>query len=79
MDPKYDHQVIKDTVLEVLFQLGLSSDDHEQIQELRKDFAYLRSWRLSMQAAQSKSVFVVISVVVSGLLAVLWLGIKSLF
>jgi hypothetical protein len=47
------------------------------ITELRADFQHLRRWRKSAEQAQSYTFKAVITVIVTGLVGAVWLGIKA--
>ena len=44
--------------------------------ELRADFLHLRRWRKSVEQAQSYTFKAVITVIVTGLVGAVWLGLK---
>jgi hypothetical protein len=44
--------------------------------ELRADLQHLRRWRRSVEQAQSYTFKAVITIIVTGLLGAVWLGIK---
>jgi len=46
------------------------------ITEMRADFLHLRRWRKSVEQAQSYTFKAVITIIVSGLVGAVWLGIK---
>jgi hypothetical protein len=45
---------------------------------LRADLQHLRSWRKSVEQAQSYAVKAVITIIVTGIVGALWLGIEAL-
>ena len=45
--------------------------------ELRADFQHLRRWRKSVEQAQSYTFKAVITIIVTGFLGAVWLGIKT--
>jgi hypothetical protein len=45
--------------------------------ELRADFQHLRRWRRSVEQAQSYTFKAVITVIVTGLVGAVWLGVKA--
>src|SRR6516162_1841245 len=57
----------------ILTSFGLDEEDRK---ELRADFQHLRRWRKSVEQAQSYTFKAVITVIVSGVLGAVWLGIK---
>ena len=44
--------------------------------ELRADFQHLRRWRKSVEQAQSYTFKAVITIIVSGFVGAVWLGVK---
>ena len=67
-------QVVRATVGETLTSLGM---DCSKPLELQKDMAFLRSWREGATGVQSKLGMVVLGTVVSGLLMLVGVGIKT--
>jgi hypothetical protein len=61
-------------VAAVLTSLGIDDDDRK---ELRADFVHLRKWRKSVEQAESYAFKTVITVVVTGFVGAVWLGIKA--
>jgi hypothetical protein len=59
---------------EVLLSYGI---DHRDPIELQKDFAYIRALRNTADATKRKAWMVVISVVVTGAIAVIWQALRS--
>lgn len=59
-----------------LISLGVDADNPLETQQ---DFAALRDWRTTMTAIRSRGLKTVVAVLVTGLLAALWVGIKSYF
>ena len=48
-------------------------------EEFRKDLAYIRSWRLAMSKIQSKGILTIVGLVVAGICAAVWAGVKAYF
>lgn len=48
-------------------------------EEFRKDLAYIRSWRLAMNKMQNKGLLTVVAVIVAGICAAVWAGVRTLF
>lgn len=67
-------QIIQETVATTLTQLGI---DHENPIEMQKDFQYLHDLRRTSESLKSKGLLALVGVLVSGLLAATWLGIKE--
>ena len=61
------------TIATILTSFGIEEEDRR---ELRADFQHLRRWRKSVEQAQSYTFKAVITVIVSGLVGAVWLGIK---
>lgn len=47
--------------------------------EFQKDLAYLRSWRMATEDARAKTLLAVVSLLVTGAAAALWIGLKTKF
>lgn len=78
----------------VLLQIGIDTEDPLEAQkdfylmrqvahmandaEFRKDMEHIREWRMSMNSIKSKSIMTVVGVMVSGVLAAAWVGLKHL-
>ena len=60
-------------VASVLASFGIEDDDRK---ELRADFQHLRRWRTSVEQAQSYTFKAVITVIATGLIGAVWLGVK---
>lgn len=74
-DDEIDAIVLK-TIATVLTSFGINEDDRR---ELRADLSHLRRWRKSVEQAQSYTFRAIITVIVTGLLGLVWLGIKATF
>mgnify|MGYP003509867333 FL=1 len=66
--------VVLKTVATTLTSFGIEEDDRR---ELRADFQHLRRWRRSVEQAQSYTFNAVITVLVTGIVGAVWLGIKA--
>lgn len=67
-----DAKVLK-AVASVLASFGIEDDDRK---EVRADFQHLRRWRKSVEQAQSYTFKAVITVIATGLMGAVWLGVK---
>lgn len=67
--------IVSEAVAETLAKLGVESSDHK---EMQADFAHLRRWRKSVEQAQGYTFKTVITVIVTGLLGAIWLGVQTL-
>ncbi len=67
-----DAMVLK-VIASTLSSFGIEEDDRR---ELKADFQHLRRWRRSAEQAESYAFKAVITVIVSGLVGVAWLGVK---
>ena len=65
--------VILRTIAAILTSFGIEEEDRK---ELRADFQHLRRWRKSGEQAQSYTFKAVITVIVTGFVGAVWLGIK---
>ena len=67
--------IVESTVTQVFISFGLEGEDRK---ELQADLLHLRRWRKSVEQAQSYTFKAVITVIVSGFLGAIWLGVQSL-
>ena len=65
--------VVLRTIATILTSFGIEEEDRR---ELRADFQHLRRWRRSVEQAQSYTFKAVITVIVTGLVGAVWLGVK---
>ena len=65
--------VILRTVATILTSFGIDEEDRK---ELQADFQHLRRWRKSVEQAQSYTFKAVITIIVTGLVGAVWLGVK---
>jgi hypothetical protein len=65
--------IVMKAVASVLASFGIEDDDRK---ELRADFQHLRRWRKSVEQAQSYTFKAVITVLATGLMGAVWLGVK---
>jgi ABC-type transporter Mla maintaining outer membrane lipid asymmetry permease subunit MlaE len=56
---------------------GEKSSVAKTLVEIRADFQHLRHWRRSVEQAQSYTFKAVITVIVTGFVGAVWLGIKA--
>jgi hypothetical protein len=66
--------VVLKTVTAILTSIGIDEEDRK---EMRADFQHLRRWRKSVEQAQSYTFKAVITIIVTGLVGAVWLGIKA--
>jgi hypothetical protein len=66
--------VVLKTVATTLASFGIDEEDRK---ELRADFQHLRRWRRSVEQAQSYTFKAVISIIVTGFVGAVWLGVKA--
>lgn len=67
-------EAIAKTVAAILASFGIDDEDRR---EMRADLQHLRRWRRSVEQAQSYTFKAVITVIVSGFVGAIWLGIKA--
>jgi hypothetical protein len=48
------------------------------VTEMRADFQHLRRWRKSVEQAQSYSFKAVITIIITGVVGAVWLGVKAM-
>lgn len=65
--------IVLKAVASVLASFGIEDDDRK---EVRADFQHLRRWRKSVEQAQSYTFKAVITVIATGLMGAVWLGVK---
>ena len=68
-------EVVLKAVATILTSFGIEEDDRK---ELQADFIHLRKWRRSAEQAQSLTFKAVLTVIVTGALGAMWLGIKAM-
>jgi hypothetical protein len=66
--------VVLKAIVTTLISFGIEEGDRS---ELRADFQHLRRWRRSVEQAQSYTFKAVITVIVTGFVGAVWLGIKA--
>lgn len=64
---------VQRAVATVLTSFGIEEEDRK---ELQADLQHLRRWRKSVEQAQSYTFKAVITVIVTGLVGAVWLGVK---
>jgi len=67
--------LIKEHSDNVLLQLGITPTD---LLEVHRDLMQLREWRKSMDEIKSRGFSALMLIVISGMLAALWIGIKQM-
>ncbi len=71
-EPDLDKVAMK-TIATLLTSFGIEEDDRL---ELRADFLHLRKWRKSVEQTQTFAFKAAVTVIVTGILGALWMGIK---
>jgi hypothetical protein len=66
--------VVLKAIATTLTSFGIEETDRR---ELRADFQHLRRWRRSVEQAQSYTFKAVITVIATGFVGAVWLGIKA--
>lgn len=67
--------VVDRAITTVLSSFGFEEEDRR---EMRSDFQHLRRWRKSVEQAQGFTFKAAISIIVSGVLGAVWLGLKAM-
>ena len=65
--------VVLKAMATILTSFGIEEDDRR---ELRADFQHLRRWRKSVEQAQSYTFKAAITIIVTGFIGAVWLGVK---
>jgi hypothetical protein len=65
--------VVLKAMATILTSFGIEEDDRR---ELRADFQHLRRWRKSVEQAQSYTFKAAITIIVTGFVGAVWLGLK---
>lgn len=65
--------IVLRAVATTLTSFGIEEDDRR---ELRADLQHLRRWRTSVEQAQSYTFKAVVTVIATGLVGAVWLGVK---
>lgn len=68
--------LVADGVTEAFTRLGM---DPGSPLEMQRDFQHLRDWRLAVQATRKKGLITLVSVLVTGVIGLVWLGFKEFF
>ena len=68
-------RIVAESVRQTLIQLGIAAADPI---EMQRDMQHLREWRKSMESIKAKTWMTILTVFLSGLLAALWLGMKTI-
>src|SRR5258707_3999845 len=66
-------EVVLKTIATILTSFGIEEEDRV---ELRADFIHLRRWRKSVEQAQTLTFKVIITIIVTGFVGAVWLGVK---
>lgn len=67
--------IVCESVTRALQQLGVDVTDPIAMQH---DFQHLREWRTSVEDIRRKSVLTLITIFITGLIAAIWIGVKSI-
>jgi hypothetical protein len=74
LHPNDIDEVVLKTIATILTSFGIEEEDRK---EIRADFVHLRKWRKSVEQAQSYTFKAVITVIATGFIGALWMGIKT--
>lgn len=74
LTPDEARALIREAVRETFLMLGVKVDDPIEVQ---KDFQHLREWRTTTDSIKSKGLLTLMGILVSGLVAAAWVGIKD--
>ncbi|MBV9459012.1 MAG: hypothetical protein JO141_16035 [Bradyrhizobium sp.] len=65
--------IVLRAIVTILTSFGIEEEDRR---EIRADFEHLRRWRKSVEQVQSYTFKAVITVIVTGFVGAIWLGVK---
>jgi len=68
-------RITKDVVKQTLISVGV---DYTDPQDMQRDFLFMRDLRLTSEKIKTRGLFVLVGIVVTGIVAVMWLGIRQL-
>lgn len=68
-------ELMEDAVTDAFVKLGIDAGDPL---EMQKDFQHLREWREATHTLQSKGLMVILTLLLTGGCAALWLGLKGM-
>ena len=69
--------VIREAIREELFAVGLRADEQAHVEAARRDFFFLRRLREATEGTASRIGMAIMLSLVTGLLTVLWFGLKG--
>lgn len=69
-------QEVEDIIVRTLARMGFHNDE---LSEIRKDQAFVRRFRVSTEQMTSAGKKAGVTVIVSGVLGLIWLGVQMLF
>ena len=67
--------IVLRAIATILTSFGIEEEDRR---ELRADFQHLRRWRKSVEQVQNYTFKAVVTIIVTGLIGAVWLGIKAM-
>lgn len=70
-------ETAKAAVREMLLTLGVNANDPEAVVKMQQDFAYLRDWREASGTIKARGFAVMVGIVVSGIAAAVWAGLRG--
>lgn len=62
----------------IFLALGIDASDIKSMLEVQADLAHLRKWRKSIERVHTVSLGTAVTVVLTGVFAALWLGVKAM-
>ncbi len=71
-----DEDIITQTVIKTLENLGIDLSTPDARREFMEDQLYTRAWRKSIQRGAKVGLGTMITVIVTGLMGVLWVGLQ---
>lgn len=68
-------EIVSGAVTETLIKLGV---DVSKPIDMQRDFQHLREWRLATQTLQERGMLAIVTVLVAGAAAAMWVGFKGM-
>ena len=68
-------EIVSGAVTETLIKLGV---DVSKPIDMQRDFQHLREWRMATQALQERGMLALLTLLVAGAAAAMWIGLKGM-
>lgn len=67
-------KIVERGVVNAFTRMGIQADNPI---EMQRDFQHLREWRTTMESVKKKSILTLVGMVITGALALVFMGVKS--